>query len=327
MSTNQRLERLLRLLNVLQSGRPFNTRELSEMLSVSRRTIFRDINLLQDSGMEIRFSEEKQGYSLPESVYVRPLDFALNEVLFLLILCESVPEKPAYYPFSEAAQSAYLKILSSLPQSMRESVDELSEQVEFHFDSHTPLEPRQEHYENCLRALQSGRQLKLRYGASEDGTDQELVVSPYRLLFLRRNWYVIARSASHQEVRTFQVSRIQHSELLEQTYQVPRNFNLDRYLGNAWHLIRDGHGKSWDVKIHFYKQVARNVAEVNWHKTQKLDYQDDDSLIFSATVDSLKEIVWWVLGYGAQAEVLEPRELRDEVAAHAREMLNLYCDD
>ena len=48
--------------------------------------------------------------------------------------------------------------------------------------------------------------------------------------------------------------------------------------------------------------------------------------MFEVTVDSLKEIVWWVLGYGAQAEVIQPRELRDEVASHAREMLSLYSD-
>lgn len=60
MSSTQRLERLLRLVNLLQSGRQFNTRELSEILGVSRRTIFRDINLLQDCGVQIQFSEERQ---------------------------------------------------------------------------------------------------------------------------------------------------------------------------------------------------------------------------------------------------------------------------
>jgi len=326
MSTNQRLERLLRLLNFLQSGRQFNTRELSELLGVSRRTIFRDINLLQDCGVEIQFSEEKQGYSLPTSIYVQPLDLALNEVLFLLILCGNIPEKTSHYPFPEAAQSAYLKILSSLPQSMRESVGELSEQVEYHFDVHTPQHPGREHYEACLHALRDRKQLSVRYSSLREMSERDFVISPYRLVFLRRSWYVIARSSVHQEIRTFKVSRILNSELLDQTYQIPRNFNLSRYFGNAWHLIRDRDGKSWKVKIHFHQEVAHNVAEVNWHKTQKIRHRKDGALVFEATVDSLKEIVWWVLGYGAQAEVLEPRELRDEIVAHAREMLSLYSD-
>ncbi|MDC0262077.1 transcriptional regulator [Planctomycetaceae bacterium] len=326
MSSTQRLERLLRLVNLLQSGRQFNTRELSEILGVSRRTIFRDINLLQDCGVQIQFSEERQGYSLPGSIYVQPLDFALNEVLFLLILCGDIPENSSHYPFPEAAQSAYLKILSSLPQSMRESVGELTEQVQFRLDSHTPQEPGREHYENCLRSLRDHKQLRIRYYSLTDWEEIGLVISPYRLVFLRRSWYVIARSSVHREVRTFKVSRIRHSELLDQSYDIPRNFNLDRYLGNAWHLIRDADGKSWTVKIRFQKQVAQNVAEVSWHKTQKLDWQEDGSLLFEVVVDSLKEIVWWVLGYGAQAEVLEPIELRDEVISHVQEMLGVYDD-
>lgn len=46
--------------------------------------------------------------------------------------------------------------------------------------------------------------------------------------------------------------------------------------------------------------------------------------MFEVVVDSLKEIVWWVMGYGAQAEVLEPVELRDEVISHVKEMLSVY---
>ena len=46
----------------------------------------------------------------------------------------------------------------------------------------------------------------------------------------------------------------------------------------------------------------------------------DGTLDFRAKVSGLNEISWWVLGYGDQAEVLEPPELRDLVAARARRM-------
>jgi len=41
-------------------------------------------------------------------------------------------------------------------------------------------------------------------------------------------------------------------------------------------------------------------------------------------VDGLNEIVWWVLGYGPEVEVIEPPELRTRVADAARRMLTLY---
>ena len=42
------------------------------------------------------------------------------------------------------------------------------------------------------------------------------------------------------------------------------------------------------------------------------------------TVEGLREISWWILGYGDQAEVLEPRELRNMVADRVRGMAATY---
>ena len=53
--------------------------------------------------------------------------------------------------------------------------------------------------------------------------------------------------------------------------------------------------------MHFEKLVAKNVAEVTWHKTQRLVWLDDGRLDFHVTVSGINEISWWILGYGDQA--------------------------
>ena len=78
------------------------------------------------------------------------------------------------------------------------------------------------------------------------------------------------------------------------------------------------------VLIRFSKMVAQNVAEVAWHKTQQLTFREDGRLDFRATVSGLGEISWWVLGYGDQAEVLEPAQLRRIVAERAAHMARCY---
>ena len=70
--------------------------------------------------------------------------------------------------------------------------------------------------------------------------------------------------------------------------------------------------------------VAQNVAEVSWHKTQKLAFNEDGTLDFTVSVSGLGEISWWILGYGDQAEVLEPEELRETIAQRARRMVERY---
>jgi predicted DNA-binding transcriptional regulator YafY len=70
--------------------------------------------------------------------------------------------------------------------------------------------------------------------------------------------------------------------------------------------------------------VARNVAEVIWHKTQKLVHRDDGSLDFQVRVSGLNEISWWILGYGDQAEVIKPARLRQLIAKRVARVVDIY---
>jgi proteasome accessory factor B len=76
--------------------------------------------------------------------------------------------------------------------------------------------------------------------------------------------------------------------------------------------------------VRFAPQVAQNVAEVAWHRTQKTVPLPDGSLDFCVRVSGLSEISWWILGYGDQAEVLEPPALRELIAARAERIVARY---
>jgi proteasome accessory factor B len=142
-------------------------------------------------------------------------------------------------------------------------------------------------------------------------------------LFCRHSWYVIGRSSLHSAVRTFNLSRISSLEVLPKRFSVPRDFSIERHLRNAWALI-PGDGPDQRVVVRFKPLVARNVGEVIWHQTQELEFQEDGSLIFRARVSGIQEIAWWILGYGDQAEVLKPTELRRLVAHRAKNMAAMY---
>jgi proteasome accessory factor B len=66
------------------------------------------------------------------------------------------------------------------------------------------------------------------------------------------------------------------------------------------------------------------VAEVVWHKTQQTTFLPDGSVEFRVRVSGLREISWWILGYGDQAEVLKPAALRNLVADRAKNMAAVY---
>jgi proteasome accessory factor B len=143
------------------------------------------------------------------------------------------------------------------------------------------------------------------------------------MMFSRRSWYVIGRSSLHRDVRTFHLGRILESTPTDDSFKPPPRFSAAKHLGLAWHMIREPDKKA-RVVVHFQSLVAANVAEVTWHPTEQIVHRDDGSIEFSATVEGLREISWWILGYGDQAEVLEPRELRDMIADRVRGMAATY---
>lgn len=311
------------MLDRLQSGRAHNTAELADFCGVSRRTVFRDLKTLQDSGVPVLYDAQKQGYWIAAGTFLPPTDLTLSETLSLLIVTQEMGDHSRGIPFQEVARDAGLKLLSNLPRPLRQHVGEIVETVGIRTEAQPDLRGQRRHYERALQAIELHQKLRLCYGSLAERKEIHTLVSPYRLVFMRRCWYIIGRSSLHRAIRTFHLGRIVESELTDDTYEIPPRFSLKRYLGNAWHLISN-RSQRCDVVIRFQPLVATNVSEVSWHSTQRLRWNADGTMDFMATVDGLQEIVWWVLGYGDQAEVLQPPEFRRMLQHHVERMAQTY---
>ena len=81
-----------------------------------------------------------------------------------------------------------------------------------------------------------------------------------------------------------------------------------------------------EVVLRFHPRVAMRVQESRWHRGQQIEVQPDGYLIWRAKVAEPQEMLPWVRGWGADVEVLEPVELRDEVIAEVRTSLGTYAN-
>ncbi|MBL4797238.1 MAG: 2-oxo acid dehydrogenase subunit E2, partial [Oleispira sp.] len=203
-----------------------------------------------------------------------------------------------------AAQQAVAKIEASLPEPLRDQLREISERVSVKHSSVNPLEHHEGAYSTLLRASAEGHEVRIKYESLTECEQISTILRPYQLLFHARSWYAIGKSSLHGEVRTFNVGRVSSAKLLSKTFNVPKSFSLQKYLGNAWGIMSED-GPDQEVHLRFSRFVAKNVAEVLWHSTQKLEFAENGSLDFRVSVSGLYEIVWWVLGYGDQVEVIE----------------------
>ncbi len=289
---------------------------------VSERTVMRDIQSLRMAGVPLTYDHDVQRYSISGGFFLPPINFTPAEALSLVALAGELGRDDRL-PFYEPAYTAALKLEGNLPAALRQELRRVAPAIKIQLNQVGRLAEKAGIYQQLVDAIAERRVVRMVY---ESFTEWETITTrlrPYHVIFSRHSWYVIGRSALHRDVRTFNLTRIESLTTLREKFSVPRGFDLERYLGNAWNLMPQP-GQEYQVVIRFQPLVARNVAEVKWHKTQRTKLLDDGSLEFRATVSGLHEIVWWILGYGDQAEVLKPARLRQIVAQRARNMAVMY---
>jgi predicted DNA-binding transcriptional regulator YafY len=140
------------------------------------------------------------------------------------------------------------------------------------------------------------------------------VIEPYFLepSLIGHSSYVVARDRELGEMRTFKLERITRAEAMTQTYQIPRDFDIGRYLARAWGIFHSG--EPVEVRLRFYPPAAARVKESIWHPSQQLSEGADGSVEMRVTVAGTVEITPWILGWGDAVEVIAPAELREHVA-------------
>src|SRR5262249_10530010 len=85
----------------------------------------------------------------------------------------------------------------------------------------------------------------------------------------------------------------------------------------AWGIVR---GTLVTVRVAFAKGVAPYIRERLWHPTQKLRDLPDGRLELTLQVADTQEVRRWILGWGAQAEVLQPIAMREALGEEAGAM-------
>lgn len=318
----KRIERLLKLLQALQEGVPVTVEELARLIDVSRRTVFRDLSLLGEAGIRFNYDRETRRYTAERPALLPPVSLTHAEALSLMMASRYMLDRPFVTDRALGARAA-LKLESMLPTVLLEFCGRMLKGLEIRPEQASDPTSIAATLTVLQAALAKRSKLAVRYDSYYEGDVIEATLHPYRLAYIHRGWYLIARSEQAGKLLTFKVERILQLKILDESYHIESSFSLDDYFGNAWLMIRGD--VSHHVEIHFSKKVAGNVDEIAWHKTQQTRFEDDGSLLFEVDVDGIDEIAWWILGYGDQAQVLEPPELRERILEHARRMVACYA--
>jgi predicted DNA-binding transcriptional regulator YafY len=317
-----RIHRLLKILMLIQGSSGWTSRRLAEECGTTQRTVFRDMRMLEAAGIPYFYDEQTRSYSVRRDFFLPPVQLTLDESLALAALAEHAGEQ---VPFTRPAARALSKVRSIMPPRLRRELEQIEQHVAIHLAAASPPEAGHDAYERVRTALAQRQALRCTYDSLRRGraspdaqpaSPEVFVLRPYALYFSQRAWYVIGHHGGRGAVRCLKLSRFTNLQPTAQSYEIPRSFSIDKHLGNAWRMIR-GEG-SYDVEIEFDAEFAENVADTQWHRTQKVIWRDDGSITFRCRVDGLDEIVWWILSMGPHCTVRKPKRLIERVRMLAR---------
>ncbi len=285
----KRLERLLKLLQSLQSKDWSTVEDLAIAAGVSRRTVFRDLEVLASAGIPFRYDHVTRRYAAEKTSLLPPVSMSHPEAMALLMAAHYMLGRPFVTDLA-AARSAAVKLQSVLPLSVVEYCGKLLKDTLVHPGKASDAAAVSDILPMLQQALAARKKIHVHYDSYFEQREITSILHLYRLVFIHRGWYMIAYSESMGRVLTFKVERVLQLKLLAEDYRIAAGFSLDAYFGNAWMMIRGD--KRYHVKIRFGSKVAANVDEIRWHKTQRTEFQMDGSLLFEVDVDGVDEISW-----------------------------------
>ncbi len=307
----------------LRNNRYPNCSRIAGYFDVSRKSIQRDIDFMRDMlHAPIAYDRHRKGYFYSET-WVFDLSALLDvQETEALAAAAEVLSQYRGTPYYDEVNRAIGKLVDALPFSCTgEGIFDI-----YSFDHPAAASFNHATFSLLEQALRNRRKVRLIYRSISRQALTERIVRPYRLHYDQSTgtWYLIAFCEYRQATRLFAVNRIQHVTATSENFTVPSLFNVSNYMDKAFHQTLGI--VPYDIAVKFTPYQSQWIREHRWHDSQQIEEHDDGSLTLRFTVTALDAVKRWVMRYGAQAEVLQPSELRDMIRQEVQAMGAVYRD-
>lgn len=220
-------ERLLQLLVLLRGKRRASTAaELAERMQVSERTIYRDIQSLILSGVDI-VGEAGVGYLLQPGSEVPPLMFTEKE-LEALVLGIRLVKAWGDDEIIGAAENAQTKIKAVLPERIQQAHENKSTK---YLVPDYKRKHRLQYSELIREAIDHFQVIRLTY-MDEKKVESTRNINSLGLMFWGEAWTVVSWCQLRDDYRLFRLDRIIAADLLNENFEISEKCSFAHYVSN-----------------------------------------------------------------------------------------------
>jgi predicted DNA-binding transcriptional regulator YafY len=183
------------------------------------------------------------------------------------------------------------------------------------------LTDRQTVLDDVIEAVLHHRVLLVRYTRFA-GTSEQLRLEPLSIAVHDHQLYVLARSP-RRALHPYRFARLESVDVLDDVFSYPSRKAYD-----PEQVFRDSFGVFLDLPVRAVELRLQKRWEVyarthRWHDSQVVSVGSDHVKV-KLRVRVCPELEAWILGFGAEAEVVRPATLRRRMAAHALGLARTY---
>jgi predicted DNA-binding transcriptional regulator YafY len=310
--------RLITLILLLQNRPNQKASDLAGKLGVSIRTIHRYFLMLDEMGMPV-YSERGPhgGFSLVRGYKLPPLIFSPDEAVAVYLGTSLVGEMWGQF-YQVAAQGAMAKLENIMPNEQLTEI-EWARRSMIATGLHR-INPASVYsiLEVLRQAAREQQRVHLTYqgGISKGVTNRK--IDPYALVLRAGLWYLVGYCHLRKAPRTFRVDRIQELKSLNQSFNLPEEFDIREYLDKEF---KEQSGIQ--ARLLFNPEAAHIVTS-NRYIWDSVEEKNDGSIQVTLAAPDLAWLASMTLGFANLVTVLEPPELRIMVRELAQAIVEQY---
>jgi len=220
----RRADRLIKITHFLrQRRRAVTANQIAEAFNICKRTVYRDIQSLMDTGAPIR-GEAGVGYTIDKRYYLPPITFDADE-LEAIGLGISMVSQWTDNRFADKAVSAFEKIQAVLPSNLQGELD----QITTFAVPNRPTIPWKIKFSDLREYIRRRQKVDIAY-SDENHNKTKRTLRPLALMFFNPVWLLAAWCEKRQDFRNFRIDRILNLNINDITFDDDPNKNLAAYL-------------------------------------------------------------------------------------------------
>lgn len=305
-------DRLLAIVLELQVKKQLTALQISQIFEVSKRTIYRDIQALCESGVPI-MAKQGEGYALADNYFLPPISFTPSETNTLLLGLDFI-RNTFDEEYGKIATQAENKIRVILSDELNKKADEIKKR--FHIVSLTNNFKENSLYNDILKKIRTAilkeKKLLLHYHSKKEESVRK--VAPCQLALVGKTWYLTAFCYEKNALRNFRLDRVIKIDILEEFFDysffdsLKINYGTSRTEEAILHFLPNT--KRWLEEESFY--YVENIVDKNDYLEVTLKYRQND------------EVIKWLMSWGSKAKVITPASLKNLVIEETKKILDQY---